>query len=566
MTERVARIAVVAVLLVGLLGPGLAMASGGGASPDSHGYTLQQLRTHGTQPSGRAPSTRWVSDYASVWIDRQPVNPLKHSSSNQYQAAELLQRDDLVKGNTLRVHYSGPRNGGKADLKFHIVTWEPGETTVQTANGTATKAVPVNVSESTETVTFTGSGGVKELSLPASYESTKQMTMWLERSPDSARWVYAHHSSAGSQPVSIETSADLFGWIAKHILLWSVVAILALGALARYLLKHGLASPQWGYFPYALFGGLGGFVIVWTSWSGLASLWQSAPWVVVWLIGFVGFVQQIEGYDDALETWDFVQRRLTDAVSPTGEEIRNSHGFSRKTHSVKRTDDGPIIVPPGWSKFLARVFGGAAFVENFDEVRTTLDGDPDSDADKEVIIDEDAEHVLDYTPEHWGWKGCTSLRPVTDGSEGDNLPASQDRALDLSKVGVTVFTAVAGGVLQAFAMGLSWLTVLAVLVGVLVVQAEAKDGHARIVPADVHKRAAMETALTAADGYERAETFDEQQKARIRDRKNPTREAFGLMDSFNVELGGFMNEMWGEGGDSERRRDRQDDEEVPAGD
>ena len=143
---RVTRTRLLAVLLAVLLAAtvfaGGVAASG---SNTSHGavqtttgkhYSLNELRTGGRIAYQSAPSYRWLSNTASVWVDFPYTNPLWNGPSGAFSAQHMLSPGSTVNSNFVRLHYSGPRTTINQTFIAHVVYWQVGSKQVSGPNGT----------------------------------------------------------------------------------------------------------------------------------------------------------------------------------------------------------------------------------------------------------------------------------------------------------------------------------------------------------------------------------------------------------------------------------------------
>lgn len=486
------------VLLAGL--PAVGAAAGAPAvSPQSnatssgagHSYSLDELRQGGTQPANRAPSTRWLSDYSSVWVDYPHTNPLKQDGSSEWQAEQILEPGSMVRSKTLRFHYSGPRNGDSHSYQLRVVYWQVGTESVESKNGTVTRQVAQNVTSETKTLKFDGSAGVAKVDLRSYYDRPVRVTAWVVGKQDTARWRFKYHTLRTEQAVSTNTAGERAWWALKNFVLWALCLGFGMIAAVFGLKRRAGAGPQKGTLWWVMVLVIGGGILIAASYNSIAELVVDGPQILAIVTVALLAIPLIEAERD-LSKWLWLKPKLVDSVSASGGEALDALKFEEDSRSVVRMPNGRLaVVSSGILKFVARVFGGAAYLEGVEEMPTESRATGRTSHDRICWTSASAETALEYEPEGWTFKMPTTLREL--------IPVAV-AAIALAVVGQAILSTSALGVLA--------LPLLAL---------RPRSGSARWQPANAQQRAAYITALYAAIEHDEAETLEESRRKVLRE-------------------------------------------------
>ncbi|GAB3676860.1 hypothetical protein [Halopiger thermotolerans] len=523
-------------------------------------YSLETLRSGGRTVSGADPSTRWLGDSGSMYVDYSSANPLTSGKTEEWEAENLLANGDLVRVNELTFHATRLRNAESETYELVVVYWTEG--TRQRGNAT----VPVaNVqAEDRKELPIEGAFAHETVDLRRSDES-RRVTMWLEDSSgdrvDGAQWTFKHHSLATAADAGIDGEGDYLSRALMEFLLPIAGRSFVVGGAANRGVKRAGVGPQYGYVPWIVGLTLATFIFVSWQFTTLADLVARAPLILsAYVVGIVGIVV-LEGQQSNVKETVFLRPHLVDVANARGDDAKDSLLADMKTEKVVDLHNGAkAVVRPGVRPFLSRVFGGKAVLDPSRPLTTEINL-AESEWDQLILVDPDADETLDYTPEGWKFE----VPELTDW--GDALEIATGGA-------VTVGIVLLVGFLASWAWGIG-----AGLVVIALVCATPTETAARVDPANGHERAAFISMMYLAENHDDAETLESARKKLIRERARSERDVDEALETQDATL---VEEMFGSDVDrrlvddassatdssDDRDRERADQEipEVPADD
>lgn len=448
---------------------------------DEEKYTLSDLRSTGTTYPNSPDSFR-VSGDQMYWMIHWPADTAFGSPGDpEDNHWRYLPEGGLVERNSIYLRTINP--DGSEKMTVRIVSYE----TERVDNET----VPVNVRERTVEVELESGWSIAEIPLPQS-DTTREVSVWIDGHDNDLRWHFEHKSVATTESVAISTMGDYYRHALADFLGPLVLGTFAAGYGAKRVIEKAAIGPQWGYLKWALLIGFGAVISMWFFFSSLAEIVVSAPILVaIAMVILVGIVM-IESYSTGVERSEFLRpQEVTNVTGPTGNDMVDAIPWERREEEVVRMSDGSVaVVRPGLLRFLSRIFGGAARLENAETIETKLPikGSP---IESLYFISQDAEQVLDYKPE--GWK--------ID-------PPDLDIREDYVTIGLWLFAAlaIAGAVSSVLSGFWAFMAVLG-MAAIAVVRPE--DGYARIEPATAHERRAYVSMLYMTLEMEDAKTIKE---------------------------------------------------------
>jgi hypothetical protein len=228
---------------------------------------------------------------------------------------------------------------------------------------------------------------------------------------------------------------------------------------------------------------IGGGAALTYLYNDLAELFIAGPKLLALLtVALIG-IPVLEARRD-VSRWEFWRPHLTDAKTASGEAAKDAIKFEESRERLVRMPNGRLaVVRPGIRKFLARLFGGAAYLEGQDGIDTETDAIGSSSTEQVVWVSASADEALEYEPEGWSWR----------------WPSTGSQLLGLGLLSV-LFAGVGQAALGTPLLGIGAIPVMAL---------RPESGHARTEPANAHQRAAYVTALYSTVEHEEAETLEE---------------------------------------------------------
>ena len=422
-----------AVLLVGLTAtPVLAVAASTDAPAqvenssatefDSPGpFTLEDLRTGGTQPSAAPPSVRYVSDSAgstagAVALRRVPADPLSNEPT-YVERGETLNVDEVELYSTV---FGADATG---EYEAVIVYWQP-ET--ETVNG-STVEYAARQEVQRASVDVESGYATAPIALNSHFDESYQATMWLERDGnvvDGARWRFSHASAAASQQVQIETQADAWWFAFRTAILPGIASIVVGLSAAKATLKAAGRGPGYSLATWGIVSA-GGVL------AALGGLYYEITTVVANVDLLLGLSLLPIAYGGGLrmspatERIAFERKELTSALSLRRGEDESEleegavadggqtatdrveipdEGYHDELYedlslltTIRAPDGGRLLPKRGIRPFFARLFADAAKLD-LSDLRTRIK--VQGSASQKVYVDPESEVAVDHKPAH----------------------------------------------------------------------------------------------------------------------------------------------------------------------
>lgn len=555
----VASVAVIGVVAVSFVGPAIAQEDPSNETETSDPFLedpdveLSELRDSGTNLPDAPAGVR--TDQERIWyLEYWPANSLfadegvRDSGQSDYVDASTTVQRQSVWLRTVKVE------PGARTETINVAYWQTETHNNQTGL----------VALETETQEVEYQAGLPIMEIPLrSYDRDEptQVTMWLESDP-SVRWSFEYAPLATAEPIAISTVGDFWSqaiwWILIPVIGGIAVAKPA-GEKAIERTGKGPGYPLWGWL---MLIGVLLFVIVWWRFDELAELVAAAPYVIAALVVSITFLAIVESQAIRERQVEFIRPHVKGIDGPTGADATEILEADRAEETVVDMPDGdPAVVRKGVIPWLSRAFGQAARVPQVAlktriSTNTPEDDGGKSDVDEIVLVDPDAEDVLEYEPESF---------------ESDIPTDRSDQITLLAYAGLAVAISAAIGM----RVGWLWGTSTA-LIGVAALLLSPTPGSAYVEAASVHVRAAWITSMTLSSNVSDARSLEE---ARGRLIEEQSRTEIEVQQALEQQDRTLVEEMFGsevdrsmDGSDlpeeiaSENPEDEEDDETDDAPD
>jgi hypothetical protein len=423
---------VLVVLLVGPTVAGIgALAADGGQSATAENeseYSLDDLKENGKQYENAPDSMRFLGDYGSATVRHTPVSP----GETEWQ---YLEPGTTVHSNqvTLRTVRLAPEDEIDESLNITVVAWQKGTKEVPAENGTVTRPAAENVSVYRHQVDLGRGYDLANISLPAHYDDTYQITMWVEENPD-ARWRFTHESVESTKGLPFPaTWGGYWQFTTTNLLLWILAATGLVAIAVPASIRRTGRGPNMGLLFWAIVLGLGGAIVGGGAYIWTTSLLTAAPPVVAFLMAGVIGIVMLETMEHGVYRVAFIRLFTDETENPRGDLARSAEGGELEVVTLAQTEEGPKAITDGIRPWLARLFSGGSPLYGLDRLELEFDlGSPEisltsSPADKLIFVDEDPEQLIDYEPEtllfelplteydpeteeeRWSWTGVASV-------------------------------------------------------------------------------------------------------------------------------------------------------------
>jgi hypothetical protein len=479
----------VVVVLVGAALVGVVAPSAGQQTTSE--YSHDQLKSYGTHGGG-PPSMRWLSAYGSATLRYDPAG-LGSAPWAYVNPGQTVNDDSL----TLRTVRSAPASEIDETLNMTIVSWQEGSRTVTTENGSSyQEPVAENISTFRQQVTLERGYDNATINLPAHYDEPWQVTVWVEEYPD-AQWRFTHRSVETSRAIPFDDWGGLWSFALTNLLLPILGLTGAVSIGVPSSLRTTARGPKLGLFKWAIVTVVVAGLTLGTGYLFTTSVLATAPWVVAALVATIIGIVMLETIEYG--TYNVVLARFfhDDSSNPRGDLAANANGAEWDTVTFANVDDGIIVLRNGLEAWLARLWGGAAYVKGLDELENEFSlgrsevSVSGSVGEKLLLVAQEPEFLLHYEPE--GLSLELPFHRVVDEETGET-------AWDLNGIGhiALTLTIAAGLGLAAFqAGGLPYerLGLLAGPIAVAVRFTKAHAGSAYIHPAIGHTEDAVATAM-----------------------------------------------------------------------
>jgi hypothetical protein len=516
-----------------------------GADADGGGWTLEELRRDGRQPSGSPASVRQANE-SMFWLIHWPARSVWADVGNpndgEWQYVSGAVTDNSVYLRTINTD-------GDREMDLTIVSYRTETREIETESGSVRQErVPVDIVEKDVTATLGTGWSIAEVPLP-DLEEDRQVLIYAESAPDDLRWTISHEPVATSQSVPISTHGDYLWRVGTEVFFPALIGAFIVGVLVRAAIRRAGAGPQWGLTQWAIvlfFGALFGFVF--GPVEDTADLLVAAPTLLaVVLVAIFGIVA-LESWEDRTKNVLFVKPDIEAITSPSGKQGLDALVAESDEETIAEMPDGrTAVIRKGIGAFFARVFGAAAYLreadimvssvnlegsshdelvfvkpDDYDEI--AADGDADEENPENLPEVRDGEPLPDgairYRPEGWAFE-----MPPLDTLEGGIRAFGIAGAIALGSAAVYAALGVWFGIGVGVAATAVWL-------------ARPKNGRVKLDPAPGHLRSAIITAMVMSSEIADAETLDEARKENIKLRGQSERDieqALATQDATLIE-------------------------------
>lgn len=541
-------------------------------SQESGNWTLEELRQGGEHPAEAPPSIRILDSAAgAVSIRYKPAKPLQQS---EYQ---FLEPGTRLETNEIQVYSTVFESSGNYSLL--VISWQQAERQVQTEDGIVTRRYAANVSEKRVTDLSVGAYETSNVSLPAHFNRTYQLTLILERNGEPvARWRATHASNPLSRSApQTDSQGDLLAFGFINFFIPAAAGAVVARHRARKDLEDIVVGTMRGtlWWSFAIVTGL--LLVATAIFYQTAVILSAAPWLSGISIGLLYYLGYLSFRDDDLEKAEFDQRDIEYVENPNGEQRPSATAAHKVIKRIYQDDNRVYIPKPGLLPMIARKWADPASIDKSEFKSVT---EVTGDVDVEYSADPDADEVLDVQPAHLALDP-----PLLDPSseelredyldQMDRLEAIHWSVALLAYVPVTAiyklrrvnwtFVAIA---VVGFALGYSVLNHLLGLVGVaivvgllpgLIVATQARDGSAEFTPAPKHMSDARAILSVDSNEYEIAATFDELEEQLAAEDLVGLEKARELMNAYRRALWKGIDESLGF---AENGADDEDDQDT----
>lgn len=524
---------VVAVLVVPTVtGVGVLAAQDGQNETDGESeYSLDELQERGTRYESAPPSMRFLGSYGSATIRHTPVAP--GEDSWQYLEPGTTVHSNQVTIRTVRL---APADEIDQSLNVTVVAWQEGTKEVPAENGTVTRPTATNVSVFHHQVELGRGYDTANVSLPAHYDESYQITMWVEEYPD-ARWRFAHKSVESTKGLPFPaTWGGYWEFTTTNLLIWILGATGLVAIAIPASIRQTGQGPNMGMVFWIIVLGLGGAIVGGGAYIWTTSLLAAAPPVVAFLIaGLIGIVM-LETMEHGVYRVALIRLFTDETENPRGDLARSAEGGEFEVVTLAQTEDGPKAITDGIRPWLARLFSGGSPLYGLDRLELEFDlGSPEisltsSPADKLIFVDEDPDQLIDYEPETLEFE-----LPLTQYD-----PETGEEKWDWTGMASVVFYAVISGglaflVLQNTGIGGARPgAVVTAGLGLYALYTTAEPGRAVFVPAVGCAQDATATAMYREAEIDEYETLEQALSALVEER-NSSDELLDTLEEMDAE-------------------------------
>lgn len=471
------------------------------------GYTLDELRENGDHPSDAPPSVRMLGPQGSVSIVYTPTGLFSPDEA-------FLEYGDTI--NTDEVELYSTRFGESVqpqEYTLNVVYYDTAP------NPQGTGKVPTDVTHDRVSVELGTGYDRNAVSLHSNYDDSRHITMWLEDENgdpvEGVRWAnIQHRSSPTGQDANVDTMGDLWYYVGMYAFLPGVVGLVGAFGVGRHILSRIGSGPNLGVGTYGVFIAIAAFITTAFFHVRAAAVLNGLP--VVWglVIGLIGLIGYLEVGGPDPKRYLFQRDRLTDAKSPSGDDVKDSVFEETVEREGVELPDGSIGLPKrGLKAAIARYFADPATLDELD-VSTSIE--VGGDFDEKFISDPDVGEVLVHTPAHLEWD--PQLIQPADSASADGILGGLVTFLERVNwafvLGSLLFLGGGYAIFDA-TTGYGGIGIAAGMLGVALMGYKARDGEAHFEPAPIHYRSAKATVQNLAVDYDDAKTIEEAERARF---------------------------------------------------
>lgn len=492
-----------------------------GVDPDQ--FTLDELRSDGVTAANAPPSTRMHND-RMYWIIHWPASAILGTPGDPMDDSWLYLGEEGGSVDRNTIYLRSINMDQTETVTVTIVYYDVEQQVVEEGNATTTEEQAVNVE--TKQVRAELQRGWSMAAIPLQKNPDhRYVTMWIEGQEDDLRWTFTHQSVATTQAAGIDTYGDYLTRAGIDFLGPILVGSFLTGVIGRRAIKKAGIGPQWGYTKWLIVLTLGTVAIGFHQFSSLAEVVVAAPRMLALYVVGVFAIVLIETYTTGVSKAAFFKPELTDATSPSGNDAYDMVRAKQVEEQTVRMNDGHLaVVRPGLRAFLSRCFGGAARLENAEQISTKVDL-VESPIDEVYFVDPKADRVLDYKPESWQI----------------SVPDPDSRAEWFRMGSFALLAVMVAFAVYSFAGNPLYGTLSLLALATLAV-VRPEDGYARIDPAPAHMRSAWASMLYLSIEAEDAETIEQARKENIRLQAKSEKEVDAALQDQDATL---IQEMFG---------------------
>ena len=462
---------------------------------NSSGYTLEDLRAGGVSLDDAPPGVR-VDGERMWWVEHYPADRIfAEPGSMQSSNSEYVARGSTIDRNAVYLRTVA------VDEETHeetvkVVYWREGTETRTTESGeTISEPVARDIIVDERNVSFGAGMPVMEVPLRNS-EVPRKVTMWIEGQKEDTAWTFTHDSVATATASGIQTQGDFLGRVTFMFLLPILVGSVISGLGARRAIERAGMGPGMSLWSWLVLVLLGSAIIVGSHFSSIAEILSAAPYLAAGVvIAFVGVVV-LESQSIQSREILFIRPDIESVRTPRDGEGADALMSAVQKETIIEMSRGPAIVRSGVVPFLSRLFGSAARVPSVAfQTRIKV---PTGPVDEMILVDPEADTVLDYEPEGF----------VMDWSLPDDI--------DRLTAGVFIAGVISMSTALVIVVGVpAWIVIGSIVVGALVWAIEPVDGSAWVDPADAHTRSAWVSTMTLEQSVDDAKTLTEAREALV---------------------------------------------------
>lgn len=441
-----------------------------------------------------------------VWLKHVPAGALADEDSRT--ASQFISRDTIVKRNTILVR----ANLAEVPIGADNMTIVVAAYRVGSDNGTQFVR---NLTVSRQQIRFTPGFHISTVDLSQVNGDAKHVTMWLrnEDGETVATWQFKHRSAATTQdaPLSADASmGDLVMWAFAHIGLYILIGGVA-GVLVGFaLVKRAYTGPGNDGIGTLVLLSIPGVLVLAFVYFNLVELFVTTPALFALpSFGMLVVLTILASPGTDIDKGILIRPSVTEVESPSGADGVDWETSKEKVVKLVDADDGKARVEEGWLPFFARIYGGAAVIENWDEARALT---PLHDSTH------DWWHVLSpSSKDQYGDDLMGYERPTLTVAAPDSWKGIAWRLLVIAIAGLTGWQLYPG---TSIALGVLTAGAVAVLVSL-----DGEDGSAHIPWGSKHHRRAYATASMLAEEMDAADSVDESEQKRMAEKATTERKA-----------------------------------------
>lgn len=509
-------------------------AAGSAAPTDSSGWTLDELRRDGQQPSDSPPSVRLGGD-RMLWLVHWPARSMWADVGDPTDDSyEFVGERGPVSDSSVYIR-SIRKDRGTDDFTVRVVSYRVDERETRADDGsTTTERVPADVRERSVDVSLGTGWSIAEVDLQNTDED-REVLMYVEGAENSLRWTFGHQPVATSQAAPISTEGDYLYRVAVQVFLPAVGFVFAGGFLSRAALRRAGKGPGLGFAGWGmLLGFVAFFGFIFGPIESTADLLVAAPTLFAVVLAIVTVIVILESYEVRTRKVLFVKLDPYNVLSPAASTDGSTDGpaatdggqgemaldaiFGQESSEtvVEMPDGTEAVVRDGPLSFLSRAFAGCAArlpKTATRQSRVELEG---GEHDEMIFVSpefdaNDEDSAIRFTPEGWEvrWPEIEDWRDLLQ-------PAAIVGVIGVATLSVWSFEPVFGA-LVALAGGAVWLV-------------RPTEGEAAFEPAKGHVRAAIVTAMHMATEVSDAETLEDARETIIRQNATKQKEIEAALD------------------------------------